>query len=323
MNEIIERTIRTGKKGYIAFIDIKKDYDRLDRNCLFKVMENLVGIPEKFRNIIKSMHTNAKMKFIIGDIETNWVDCDRGVRQGCIMSPLLFNLYTEELIARVKNVNSGIQVGRDMICILMYVDDIVLFSVTATGMQSLLNAVGDYSKEFDVIFGHEKSNIIAINEVSPDAYEWFLNDTKLENVSEYRYLGVLLSSNGCSKGKNQRLFKAQQWYGQLYSATKFRHNKYEIVRELWKGVTVPGILYAMNVLPWILDEIQKLEVIQNKVGRVGLGANKYSAVESIRGDIGWSSLLERMMKGVLIFKKRLQDMNGGRWVKIVYRTFSQ
>ena len=79
----------------------------------------------------------------------------------------------------------------------------------------------------------------------------------------------------------------------------------------------------MNVLPWILDEIQKLEVIQNKVGRVGLGANKYSAVESIRGDIGWSSFLERMMKGVLIFKKRLQDMNGGRWVKIVYRTFSQ
>ena len=125
------------------------------------------------------------------------------------------------------------------------------------------------------------------------------------------------------KEKNQRLFKAQRWYVQISSAMKLRASKYEIVRELWKVVAVPGIMYAMNVLPWTAEEIKKLDVVQNKVGRVGLGANRYTAVEAIRGDMGWSSFDERMMKGVLIYKKRLEDMDECRWAKIVYRAFSQ
>ena len=54
------------------------------------------------------------------------------------------------------------------------------------------------------------------------------------------------------------------------------------------------------------------------MGRLGLGANGYVAVEAIRGDMGWSSFEERINKGILVYKKRLEMMDRGRWARIMY-----
>ena len=67
-------------------------------------------------------------------------------------------------------------------------------------------------------------------------------------------------------------------------------------RELWKRLAVPSIMYGASVLTRPNCEIQKLETIQNKVGRVTLGANRYAGGKAIRGDMGWSSFYERHMK---------------------------
>ena len=106
-----------------------------------------------------------------------------------------------------------------------------------------------------------------------------------------------------SKGKNEKIFKAQQWLGILHSSIKFRSNKYQVVRGLWKGVAVQQILYGANVINWTTEEIRSLDTIQNKVGRIGLGANYYVAVEGIRGEMGWSKFEERIDKGTLNYKK--------------------
>ena len=75
--------------------------------------------------------------------------------------------------------------------------------------------------------------------------------------------------------------------------------------------------YEANVLTWTDCEMQKLETIQNKVGRVALGANGYSGVEAIRGDMGWSSFYERHMKAIILYKGRIDRMENTRWVKKV------
>ena len=58
--------------------------------------------------------------------------------------------------------------------------------------------------------------------------------------------------------------------------------------------------------------MQKLEVVRNKIGRVALGANRYVAVEAIRGDMGWSSFSERCIKGSIMYKRRIDE---NRWVR--------
>ena len=69
---------------------------------------------------------------------------------------------------------------------------------------------------------------------------------------------------------------------------------------------------------WTETDIAKLDVIQNKVGRLALGANKYACVEAVRGDMGWSMFAERLTKAVLMFKIRMERMNENRWPKRVH-----
>ena len=70
----------------------------------------------------------------------------------------------------------------------------------------------------------------------------------INRVREYTYLGVIFNEMGTSKAKAERLFRANQWLGRLFSITNFRSNKYEVVRGSWKGVAVPGILYALDTM---------------------------------------------------------------------------
>ena len=88
--------------------------------------------------------------------------------------------------------------------------------------------------------------------------------------------------------KNEKIFKANQWWGRLGSIAKLRSNRYEIVRGIWKNIAVPGIMYGMNVLGVTEKELKDLEIIQNKIGRLALGGNKLEGVEAIRGEMGWS-----------------------------------
>ena len=69
--------------------------------------------------------------------------------------------------------------------------------------------------------------------------------------------------------------------------------KYDVLREVWKRVAVPSVMYGMNVVPWNESEIEKLDVGQN---RMALNAPRYAAIEALRGDMGWSIFRERHMK---------------------------
>ena len=93
---------------------------------LCKVLRK-IGLRAKITNIVRSMYVDTRAKYRLGDIKTDWVKSERGVRQRCILSPTLFSLYTEELAARMR-LNAGVRVGNDRIGVLLYVDDVVVMS---------------------------------------------------------------------------------------------------------------------------------------------------------------------------------------------------
>ena len=118
-------------------------YDRVNREILGKVLEK-IGLSMKIVNIVRSMYVDTRAKYRLGDIETDWVKSERGVRQGCILSPTLFNLYTEELATRLRRMNAGVSVGNDKVCVLLYADDVVVMSESAEELQSLCSSWSIY-----------------------------------------------------------------------------------------------------------------------------------------------------------------------------------
>ena len=237
-------------KGYCAFLDIEKAYDRVDRVILFEILRK-VGLGMKVVNIIRSMYENTRAIYRLGDLETRLVRSVRGVRQGCTLSPTLFGLYTEELAWRIRRSGLGMRVGNDRLSCLLYADDIVLISESAEELQEMLDLVAGYGRDFDVKFSSEKSKVIVINgDVDDIDRLWQIGNIVIERTNEYKYLGCMLNENGCERAKAEKLFKAHQWSGRLGSVARFRANKYECIRGLWKGVGVPAIMYGIEVMRW-------------------------------------------------------------------------
>ena len=318
VNELIERKKRDGEKLYLGFLDIEKAYDRVNRKLLCTVLEK-VGLSRKIVNIIRSMYEDTRAVYVLGDLETDWVKSERGVRQGCILSPTLFSLYTEELAARLRRMNVGVNVGRDKINILMYADDIVVMSESAGELQRMLDVVSEYGRDFAVKFSREKSKVMIVNrsEDERDA-TWRLGEDELQQENEYKYLGVWMSPNGCEKMKNEKISMTNQWVGRLGSVARMRASKYDVLRDVWKSVAVPSIMYGMDVIAWNESEIDKLEVGQNRVARMALNAPRYAAREALRGDMGWSTFRERLMKAILRYKARLECLEDNRLARKVY-----
>ena len=71
-----------------------------------------------------------------------------------------------------------------------------------------------------------------------------------------------------------------------------RGNKYEVLMDVWKTIAVPSLMRGLDVIPCTFGDCDRMDVIQNVVGRVALGSNRYVGIEAIRGEMGWSTFRE-------------------------------
>ena len=118
----------------------------------------------------------------------------------------------------------------------------------------------------------------------------------MKKVNEYKYLGLTIGNKGLEKEKNNIRVKAEKNLSTIKAKTKLRANKYEITRGLWKGIAVPTLLYGAEILELGENETRGLEVVQNKAARLGFGAGKYAPIETLRGEMGWSTLKKEFKK---------------------------
>ena len=95
-------------------------------------------------NAIMSFYKSVSSCVRVNTFKTEWFNVHSGLRQGCILSPLLFILYINNLANYLKSLNIGVSFGNEKICILLYADDIVLLVGTANDLQVLLDALHDW-----------------------------------------------------------------------------------------------------------------------------------------------------------------------------------
>ena len=89
--------------------------------------------------------------------------CEIGLRQGCTLSPLLFMIVMEELTQRIKKTGVGIRIGKEILNILLFADDVVLLTESWEDMQKLLEEVGKFSEDMEMKFGIDKCKVMMIN----------------------------------------------------------------------------------------------------------------------------------------------------------------
>ena len=121
------------------FIDYAKAFDCVDHSKLWKILEEM-GIPDDLTCLLRNLYAGQEATVRTGHGTTGWFQIGKGVRQGCILSPCLFNLYAEYLMrnAGLEEAKAGIKISRRNINNLRYADDTTLMAESEKELKSLL-----------------------------------------------------------------------------------------------------------------------------------------------------------------------------------------
>ena len=128
LNAVISKILHNKRRLYCAFIDLRKAFDCVIRNALW-YKKHRFGINAKlFFSIIKNMYSNIKSCVRNCHRYSDFFDCAFGLRQGEVMSPILFSLFIEDLELFLQDdVNSGLDINDVMLLILLFADDMAIF----------------------------------------------------------------------------------------------------------------------------------------------------------------------------------------------------
>ena len=109
----------------------------------------------------KSLYENVKCTVRVNGVHSEWFDVNTGLKQGCVLSPLFFNAFVNDLILGVKSLNCGIPVFLESsISILSYADNIVLLSESEANMQIMLDYLGKSCETWGLTINFNKSKVM-------------------------------------------------------------------------------------------------------------------------------------------------------------------
>ena len=148
-------------------------------------------------NAIKSMYSNVKSTVRLDNSFTDCFNVSNGLKQGCLISPLLFNLYINDLVTEINLLGKGINVDGRNISMLLYADDIVLMANTARDLQSMLDALNTWCTRWGLNVNPNKTKVVQFKPHgrSKSNFPFRCGDNELEVVSRYKYLGLWFCDN--------------------------------------------------------------------------------------------------------------------------------
>ena len=193
--ETIQYYRENGSNVYTTLLDCSKAFDLVRFDKLFNLLLRKNLCPLIIRLLI-NIYLHSKYCIRWNNVCSDQFDVNNGVKQGGVMSPLLFTLYTDPLIENLKSSRLGCYVGDKCASVFVYADDIILLSPTKCAMQKLLDRCSIYANDFGLKFNPIKcKNLIFGDGIMMDQ-PLKIGDAALSVVTSEKHLGHLLSSNG-------------------------------------------------------------------------------------------------------------------------------
>ena len=201
-----------------------------------------MGIPEHLTCLLRNLYAGQEAAVRTGHGITDWFQIGRGVRQGCILSPFLFNLYAEYIMinAGLEEAQAGIKIAGRNINNLRYADDTILMAESEEEPKSLLMKVKEESDKVGLKLNIQKTKIMASGPVT----SWEINGETVETVPDY-FLGSKITADGdYSYEIKRRLFLQRNVMTNLVSIFKSRDITLPTKVRLVKAMVFPVVMYG-------------------------------------------------------------------------------
>ena len=210
---IIEKARDFQKNIYFCFIDYAKVFDCVDHNKLWKILKEM-GLPDHLTCFLRNLYAGQEATVRTGHGTIDWFQRVKGVLQGCISSPCLFNLYEEYIMrnAGLEEAQARIKIAKRNINNLRYADDTSLMAESEE-LKSLLMKM----KESENV--GLKFNIMAFGPIN----SWQIYGETVETVADFIFLGSKITADGdCSHEIKRHLLLGRKVMTNIDSIFKSR-----------------------------------------------------------------------------------------------------
>ena len=194
----MDKYLSENKKLYFCFVDVRKAYDSIWREALLKKLLGY-GVRTNFVSLLRNMYKKTKLSVLLLRGITEFSPSNVGLKQGCNMSPILFNLF-------VSNINEIFDVcfcqlvslGNIKLSNLLYADDLILISETKTSLQGCLDNLEAYCQKWKLTVNNkrQKSWLWKKRQSPAETHRFSFKKEPLEICKLYPYLETIITNNG-------------------------------------------------------------------------------------------------------------------------------
>ena len=204
---LAEKVKRKGKKVYNCFIDFQKAFDSIKHSISWATMKSY-GVGRRLTQMLQTIGENAQSAVRVGQELGEWFKTSVGTRQGDPLSPTTFITYLERVMDGIQNNDTGISVHGYRLNNLRFADDIDLIEERRPTLQANINNLhtAGVAAGLKINIGKTKTLVFG-SEMIEERMK--VGDKEIENVTEFEYLGSLLTwNNDCGKEIKRRIAKA-------------------------------------------------------------------------------------------------------------------
>ena len=209
-----ERCREVNVNLYCCFIDYTKAFDRVQHNILFEILSER-DLSDKGLRLEQDLYFNQHVVIKLDNDLSGEVPIEIGVRQGDVLSPDFFSIYSE-MITRCLDKENGVSMNGVNLNNIRYADHTVLVDTTEKDLQNLLDVVNEKGRNFSMEMNVKKTKVLVISRDQNIRVNLKLNGQVIEQVKCFKYLGSIITDDGKSQREvSTRIAEAKQAFNRM------------------------------------------------------------------------------------------------------------
>ena len=208
---------------------------------LWEILKEM-GIPDHFACILRNLYADQEATVRSGHETTDWFQIGKGVHQGCILSPCLFNLNAEYIMknAKLDEAQAGIKITGRNTNNLRYADDTTILAESKEELKSLLMKVKEESGKVGLKLNFNKTKIMASSPIT----SWQIDGETIQTVTDFIFLGSKITADGdCNHEIRRHLLLNRKAMTNLDSILKSRDITLPTKVHIVKAMVFPAVTY--------------------------------------------------------------------------------
>ena len=272
--QIQEKCREQNKDLFMAFIDLSKAFDTVNRELLWLLLGK-IGVPPKFKTVLRQLHDGMQARILVGGLQSEPFNVSMGVKQGCVLAvtKVLHSIIGEEAgigvryrldgnLFNIRRLQANSKTSITRVLELQYADDCALLAHDPAHLQQTLNTIAEVYRSLGLKINAEKTEVIAQYAEPPDELpQFYINEDPIKTVTDFKYLGSILQSTCQIDLEVQaRINHASSAFGRLRKKVFCNNNLKNITKTaVYHAICVSTLLYSSETWTPYRRHIKQLE----------------------------------------------------------------